>query len=348
MIRGHKLFQLFFTLLLLVALTAIGLYFLTNEKNYNSILTEYISTTITQNCNTISEKISTLRDYVHENISPVQGEKNRADTVGVEKLVSGIGWCDQMSRVFMQLAKKQGITTRLLFLVNEDGSSPHSIAEAWDGKKWVIVDAAYNLDLRNKEGFMVSREDIENDFDILLENPRIKRFAAHHPIWNEEEFLSIYYRLPRYINTRKGSRPIIIDYVPSIFKKAFVYFAQEIYLLKKRREFRDETEFLFYKARNYHLAGRTETAEGIYNKILEGEPSPVKDKTRYFLALLLYEQERHNEAIEILTQMIENCENNSWRPYAYGLRSHMYEIVGNEEKAREDFKEFSHNTDAYF
>jgi hypothetical protein len=126
-----KYFIRFFLVFLLVIVLGFSiLYFLLNEKLYNLILMQYVSARVIEGCETIEEKIVALREFTHLNVHPVYGEKNRLDTIGIEKLVAGIGWCDQASRVFMQLAKGCGITTRLLFLLDEKGSSPHSIAEA--------------------------------------------------------------------------------------------------------------------------------------------------------------------------------------------------------------------------
>ena len=72
-------------------------------------MTAYVSARVTKGLNTPQDKIRLLRRFVHENVHAVSGEYNRLDTVAIEKLTSGIGWCDQESRVYMQLAKKQGI-----------------------------------------------------------------------------------------------------------------------------------------------------------------------------------------------------------------------------------------------
>ena len=126
-----------------ICFAATVFYFSLNEKKYNSIMMTHISSDLTKNTGDFEEKVTILRDFVRKNVHPVTDEYNRLDTVGIEKLSSGIGWCDQASRVFMQLARPRGIKTRLLFLLNEKGSSPHSIAEAWDGKRWILVDPSY-------------------------------------------------------------------------------------------------------------------------------------------------------------------------------------------------------------
>jgi len=322
---------------------------LVKEKNYNSILMEYISGEVAGRSDVFEEKVRLLRNFTHENVHPVYGEKNRLDTVGIDKLVSGIGWCDQVSRVFIQLAKKQGITTRLLFLSNAKGSSPHSIAEAWDGKRWVLVDAAYDIEFLNKNGKMASMSDITEDFDIVLKNERVREFARYNPWWENEENLTMYYRTPGYIVTKEGSRIRPLGFFPEFLRKLFVYAVQEAYILSNKRKFSEPNEFLYFKARNYHLAGRKEAAEELYLEILDkSASSALRDKTRFFLALLLRDEKRPDESVEVLTEIIGSRDKSSWLPYAYGLRSSIYANLGDRERALEDFSKVAGSPDAYF
>jgi len=336
-------------IVLLAVILMVTLYAVVSEKHYNSVFAEYVSGRIIEGDDGFEQKVRSLRTFIHENVSPVKGEENRLDTVSVEKLTSGIGWCDQMSRVFMQLARKQGITTRLLFLLKENGSSPHSIAEAWDGERWVVVDPGFNLELSNKDGVMASREDIEADVSILRDNSKVKMFTVYNPIWEDEDFLAAYFRTPMYINTKKASRHIFLNWFPRGLRKFLVYGMQEIYILKQKHLFTAPLAYLLFRARNYQLTGRTDESEKLYKKIIKEMPaSTLKDKTRYFLALLLKEQGRYDEGINVLTEMINECENSHWVPYAYGFRASLYRTVGDEAKAEQDFKGYERDPDAYF
>ena len=333
----------------IIAVSIMAGYGSLDEKSYNAVMADYISSEILSGHGTFEEKVRKLRSFVHQNVSPVHGEECRADTVAVDKLVSGVGWCDQMSRVFMQLAQKRGLTTRLLFLLNENGSSPHSIAEAWDGHRWVIVDTAYDLDIYNNAGEMASAADIKDDPRILSDNPKVKTFARYNPIWEDDNYLSIYYRKPQYINKKDGKAIRIFDFLPSILKKAFVYPVQDLYILKKKKDFLNDTEFLYFKARNYQLAGRMKDAEKIYKDILDRDDAvSVKDETRFFLALLLKEETRYDEALKVITDLIVDHKNTAWVVYSYGLRASIYEALGDEENADKDFQYFARFPDAYF
>lgn len=325
------------------------LYNFVDEKHYNTLLMEYVSDRIVKNHDSFEGKVRFLRNFVHENVNPIAGEKNRADTMGVEKLTNGIGWCDQTSRVFMQLAKMQGITTRLLFLASRDGPSPHSVAEAWDGKRWILVDAQYNLEFYNKDGEMASMEDIRDNFDIILSNPKIKTFGLHNSSWQDPRYLSMYSNVPRYVVTKEAVNLAILDAIPPFLRKPFVCAVQDIYIFKRSKKFKNPAESLYFKGRNYHLVGRIESAERIYREILSLDSPPhIKDKTYFYLAILLRDQNRKDESIRVLTNLIKNRNNEARLPYAYSLRSRLYEDIGDKESTQRDFAKYANCLEAYF
>lgn len=324
-------------------------YVLTTEKNYNTIFTAYVAYRITGKADTFEEKVSLLRRFVHENIHPVADEECRADTQTFEKLISGIGWCDHEARVFMQLACKTGITTRLLFLLDKNGSSPHSVAEAFDGDRWVLVDPAYDLDLRNRSGKMASRSDVKDDLDIVRNNPKVKAIAMYYPLWKSDDYLSVYYREPMDITTKSRSRFKIFKYLPKTFSEFFVSAVSEIYLYRNRKKSASGMEDLYTRARDYHLIGRARDAERIYRRIIgKDDASIVKDRAYFSLALLLKEEKRYNDAVVIATDLINKCKNAKWIPFAYGLRASLYRDLGDAEKYEEDCKNLRGFPDAYF
>lgn len=167
-----------------------------------------ISNEVVKDCKIFDDKVLALRRYVYSKMQFPEGRKKpngepiKPEDIyplnTIERLNSGLGgWCDQLAVVFIHLAKKQGITTRYVELSNKERTkSPHTIAEAWDGKRWVIVDLdpTYDLELFNKEGRIASRADIVNDFNILRKHPR----------WGNNDYLSMYINPPWRIIELKG------------------------------------------------------------------------------------------------------------------------------------------------
>lgn len=151
------------------------------------------------------DKVRTLRQYVHDKmllpdsrLKP-DGTTLRPEDVyplnTIQRLDNGWGgWCDQQAFVFMHLAQKQGITTRMVFLYKKGSpASCHAIAEAFDGERWVIVDPMFNLELKNIDGKMASRDDVAKDLNIIKRSPTIKELSIKEPRWvNDEEWLKIY------------------------------------------------------------------------------------------------------------------------------------------------------------
>ena len=340
-----KIITILFVASLVIA-SFVAIYAATGEKNYNKIFMWRVADRLTKDSGTPEDEAILLRAFVHENVHPVPGEHNRLDTIGIEKLTSGIGWCDQVSRVFMQLARSQSISTRLLFLLNEDGSSPHSIAEAWVGKKWATMDAAYDIDFRTKVGEMASMPDMMRDHSIVTKNAKVMEFAKYNSWWKDEKNLSMYYREPEYINTKKGSNLKAVGRIPDFLKTFVLNILQEAYMIRNARN--HPNDYLYFKARNYCLSGNLKRCEYFYKKALvKNAGTTIGDKTKFFFALYLKDVSRYDEAIEVLTALINNPSNKGWLPYAYGLRSRVYELSGDGKKAQNDFLKYNSCPDAY-
>ncbi len=149
--------------------------------------------------NGFEDKVRALRQYVHDKmkLSSMGLNPDQVNALSpIQKLDSGLGgYCSQQADVFMQLAQKQGITTRLvhLFCAGQP-SSCHTIAEAFDGNRWVIVDTMFDLELKNASGQMASRDDVTNDLQIIRRTPNIKELIQEYPErWeHNEEWLKIY------------------------------------------------------------------------------------------------------------------------------------------------------------
>ncbi len=161
---------------------------------------------VVRGCNSFEDKVRALRQYVHDKMKlPPSGKKPNGTTLmpediyplnTIERLDSRLGgWCDQQAQVFMRLAQKQGITTRMVWLYRknhkDNNDSCHTIAEAYDGHRWVIVDPMFNLELQSKDGKMASRDDVMNDPDIMRRILNIQELEKDNR-WNDEEWLSIY------------------------------------------------------------------------------------------------------------------------------------------------------------
>ena len=146
-----------------------------------------VSDEITKGCSTVEQKVVALREAVYNKMKPYGNGHNLkdADTHSLEWCwENGVGWCNHQCNVFMLLAREQGIATRLIYLLTKDkATSPHTIAEAQIGNKWVVVDVGNNIDFRYY-GSLATRSDMAVDFDnIVLANEKVKEIGGDEEYW---------------------------------------------------------------------------------------------------------------------------------------------------------------------
>jgi len=337
--------RLFFILLAgMVIAFAAGVYYVffydVSEKRYNKIMCYYIARDVTDGTGDFYEKIARLRDFVNENIMPIDFSRLRLDTCAIEKLTTGSGWCDQQARVFMQLARGIGITSRLLFLRDGTGSSPHSIAEALaPDKRWVIVDSAFKLDLRNKKGDFATRSDVRNDIGIVRDNDRIKLRAKFEEAWGKTGFLSIYSNPPTHVTCKKVNAIDYLKFVPTDLLRPAVAVINQRYLDRVRPGIENPFEFKMAKARTQHLLGYYGRASALYDDIIRnsGEPRLIR-KAQYFNAVLLKDQDRYSEACDYITGVLKKDRHDPYGKFLIGLRARILNKTGKPLEADRDLE----------
>lgn len=308
----------------------------------------FLARQITENTDGFAGKVLAMRDFVHENIHPVTGYDNRLDTVAIDKLMSGIGWCDQQARVFMQLAASLEIHTRLLFLKIKSGPSPHSIAEAMSpDKRWIIVDPYFKLDLFNKRGELASQSDVKEDFNIIKDNKRVKLRAKFEKLWNDDTYLSMYANAPRYITTKKETMIDFLRPVPLSWLRPIVNAIQESYIERNRSRIKDPYEIKMIKAQGYRLLGYYAKSAILYNDIINNAGNPkLKWKARFYRALSLKEEGKYPAAYRYITDIINESGKNSYLEYLYGLRSSVLVKMGRPKDAESDLEKINYSMEA--
>lgn len=131
-----------------------------------------ISDNLVKDSSGFEQTITILMNHVYDKMKPNGNGINLAAArkmTNKQKYFAGVGWCNHVVDVFMEMAQRQGIKTRMLYLLSEDKSnSPHTIAEAFDGNKWIVVDVSNNLIFKKDNGQLMSRQDMANDWDKCL------------------------------------------------------------------------------------------------------------------------------------------------------------------------------------
>lgn len=310
-----------------------------SEHRYNKIMCYYIARNCTKDMDTVEKKICALREFVHLNVHPICGYHNRLDTVAIKKLISGIGWCDQQSRVFMQLAKAIGINTRLLFLTSAN-SSPHSIAEAQlPNGRWVIVDPLFNLELHNKNGELATRQDIKENPNIITNNDKIKLRKQYDDQWGDPDFIAIYYNPPRIIVDKKAAPIDFLRFVPLAWIRVIDKYIAQRYMAQTKGRFKDELTFKMAMARTLHLIGCYKESKSLYYEIITTtKDSYLRYKAEYYLAMLFKDQNQYDISLSFLSFIIDIHDDNPYEVYSIGLMSRILDEGGQTQAALETRK----------
>lgn len=78
--------------------------------------------------------------------------------------------CGSATNAFLNLSRSSGLDARRLLLLSQDRTAKHVVAEVQIGGRWVIVDATYRAFLKDSQGRLLTRAD--------LQDPRIFQEAA--------------------------------------------------------------------------------------------------------------------------------------------------------------------------
>jgi hypothetical protein len=70
--------------------------------------------------------------------------------------------CGTATNAFLNLAHSNGLNVRRLLLFAPDGRTKHVVAEVLIDRRWVIVDPAYRLLMRDAKGRLLTREDLRD------------------------------------------------------------------------------------------------------------------------------------------------------------------------------------------
>lgn len=188
--------------LLLVVFWAFNIYALDQETDKKEALVWGFSNAITKGIIMPEGRIRALREFVYNQMKPDPAvDPQSLNNKHTLDLIQGkIGWCDHQVRVFIHLAWYQGFTTRMVYLLNKEGtSSPHTIAEVDLNGRWVVVDVGNNIDFN-----FATRENMQKDFSIVTNNSRIKELAKENPCFADEEYLRMYIYPAKIVSTWIG------------------------------------------------------------------------------------------------------------------------------------------------
>ncbi len=70
--------------------------------------------------------------------------------------------CGTATNAFLNLARASDLTARRLLLLTPDRQTKHVVAEVLVNKRWIIVDPAYRICMRDAQGRLLTRKDLQD------------------------------------------------------------------------------------------------------------------------------------------------------------------------------------------
>lgn len=227
----------------------------------------------TKGCKTDEEKVLALFNYVvkHERAQGIPYKCKPLDS-----LIYGEAYCDFQARTLNLLLGIAGIPSRYAMLLDKDGISPHTLNEVFLNNKWCVYDTTMNIVFMGQNGNKLSLTDLTLKPELIYDIGKISALKKYDEA-GYENLIALYQRVLPIVKEPRRSTPVLyqmhifdytVDVYFKIFKGSFLNFYQDIYLASVRGRYKEEDSFLFYKARNYHLAYRTDLAASGYKIIL--------------------------------------------------------------------------------
>lgn len=307
---------------------------------YERVVFQVIADRVTQGAPDAQARVLRLLDYVHAQVLGPTNDRPISDIEPLEILAAGRGWCDQGANVFSQLVRTLPLDARLVFLRDERGSSPHSIAEVYLDGEWRVVDTLGGIPFFNRGGKLATPEELAQDPALLTENPEVKLMGELNATRSFTRTVSLYKQSPTIFNTWQGKRKIWLERCPEPFRQQILCLIQDLYFrLPIATRGLSAQQRLLKRARHYTFLGRTRLAERAYAQLIEQpEDKMIRQEARYFLGCTYQQLGRFNEALEQFNAFLKEEPNAGLSPYIYLAMGEVYESLKRREEALEAYR----------
>ena len=299
------------------------------SHQYQRIAFQWIADQETRGIHDRQAQAIRLHEYVHERLYQPSSEKPIGDLEPIEILAAQRGWCDQQAAVFIQLARTLPLDSRLVFLQDGHGSSPHSVAEVYFDGHWRIVDPFLGMIITNREGQLASREELGADLQLLTDLPQVRALAASGFATDFVKMAGWYRNPPTIFNTWRGKRQGWLDRCPSALRRLLVCAVQDLYLaLCPSVMARSRLERQLRRAKHYALVGRSRSAQRILKGLIRQEAeSRVQESAAFFLGRLYQSQGRLPQARVVLEALLREHPHTGWAPMGRAALGAVYEAM---------------------
>jgi hypothetical protein len=88
--------------------------------------------------------------------------------------------CGSATNAFLNLSRSAGLNTRRLLLLTPDRTTKHVVAEVPIDGRWVIVDPSYRLMLRDADGHLLTRKELQNPAVFAQATGAVPNYAPEY------------------------------------------------------------------------------------------------------------------------------------------------------------------------
>jgi hypothetical protein len=103
----------------------------------------------------------------------VLSSRDPETTLNYQQLLSV---CGSATNAFLNLSESAGLKARRLLLLGPDRSTKHVVAEVRVDEKWIVVDPAYRLIMRDAQGRFVTRNDLQDPQVFLQATSQVPNY----------------------------------------------------------------------------------------------------------------------------------------------------------------------------
>jgi len=96
--------------------------------------------------------------------------------------------CGSATNAFLNLSRSSGLESRRLLLLSPERTAKHVVAEVKLGGRWVIVDATYRVLMKDAEGNLLTRKDLQ---DPRIFQEAISQIPGYPPLYSYERFAHV-------------------------------------------------------------------------------------------------------------------------------------------------------------
>ena len=88
--------------------------------------------------------------------------------------------CGTATNAFLNLARSSDLNARRLLLLTPERTTKHVVAEVLLDDKWAIVDPAYRIVMRDKQGHLLTRKDLQNPEAFAQATSAVPNYPAEY------------------------------------------------------------------------------------------------------------------------------------------------------------------------